>query len=194
MIFKRILVEKATNKKWYHVSRDEIRGKFRLTSQGIHLAQDISVCKGLVDVRGYSNPHYYEVRITIPTKPLFIDADLMMWDASNIATAIISKINNGTFEGASDGLSDDGTNYKEDNPHSLIKTTRFTQNDIRTLKSFTRGNGGSTESDFRKFADFLKSKGYNCIYYKNYSEVDNGVGSMILFSPDDCEIIKEIKI
>ena len=187
MIFKRVLVEKATNKKWYHVSRDDIRGKFRLTSQGIHLAQDISVCEGLADVRGYSNPHYYEVRITIPTKPLFIDADLMMWDASNIATAIISKINKNEPIII-------GGDFKEDNPHSLIKTTRFTQNDIRTLKSFTRNNGGSTESDFRKFADFLKSKGYNCIYYKNYGEVDNGVGSMILFSPDDCEIVKEIKI
>jgi len=150
------------------------------TPQGIHLAKHIKTCIDLAKnrSRNFSDGYLYKVYLKYPLnqlRALHFDLDPMYWDAKNIAVMLLNKINNLPIEGASKGLDDEGSNWKDANSGDLIDTDAFDKSDRIPLKKIIRSN------DLQELAELLKSKNYEVITYNNYGESSDGDLCYILF-------------
>lgn len=187
----------------YYVSDVElVGGKPWVMSEGIHIATNINVCRELADAKGFTDPHYYEVKVRpdVLANALFLDYDLGVWSAGNIAEEIIKKTNKEKYTSGTDpNLYTDDSHSGDTIPTQRIHLKRALGdrevNRANVIKSYkgktikqddgTRKADVSTARGWQYLKDLLNKLGYKCISYTNYVEDEKGSLCYLLFSADD---------
>lgn len=181
----------------YYVSSCELVGGLPWVGvEGIHIATDINVCRNLAEAHGFTDPHYYEVKVKprVLQTPLYMDYDLGVWSAQNIAEELLKKDSKERYTSGTESIlfPNDPNHYGDTIPTTRIHTKKKLDdrsinytNIIKGFKTPYKMPLNKREQLWGYVRTLLKKLGYTCISYTNHYENTGGSLCYILTSSSD---------